>query len=124
MPAEIEIPFYFSMKGLASENPAFLSKQLSGPRGGGLAAMERGGKRPVEGAKLLRRLPSRPSPPLFADKKTNLPQGNSFSPNRRDCAAAFKPRILPDFAPPGDCEREGRGSEDCRQRCRFGHLRY
>lgn len=28
MPAEIEIPFYFSMKGLASENPAFLSKQL------------------------------------------------------------------------------------------------
>lgn len=29
MPAEIEIPFYFSMKGLASENPAFLSKQLS-----------------------------------------------------------------------------------------------
>lgn len=34
MPAEIEIPFYFSMKGLASENPAFLSKQLSGPRGG------------------------------------------------------------------------------------------
>lgn len=85
--------------------------------------MERGGKRPVEGAKFLRRLPSRPSP-LFADKKTNLPQGNSFSPNRRDCAAAFKPRILPDFAPPGDCEREGRGSEDCRKRCRFGHLRY
>lgn len=29
MPAEIEIPFYFSMKGLASEKPAFLSKQLS-----------------------------------------------------------------------------------------------
>ena len=28
MPAEIEIPFYFSMKGLASENPAFLSKLL------------------------------------------------------------------------------------------------
>ncbi len=28
MPAEIEIPFYFSMKGLASENPAFFSKQL------------------------------------------------------------------------------------------------
>lgn len=28
MPAEIEIPFYFSMKGLASEKPAFLSKQL------------------------------------------------------------------------------------------------
>lgn len=28
MPAEIEIPFYFSMKGLASENPAFLSKPL------------------------------------------------------------------------------------------------
>ena len=53
MPAEIEIPFYFSMKGLASENPAFLSKQLSGPRGG-LAAMERGGKRPAERAKLLR----------------------------------------------------------------------
>ena len=85
--------------------------------------MERGGKRPAERAKLLRRLPSRPSP-LFADKKTNLPQGNSFSPNRRDCAAAFKPRILPDFAPPGDCEREGRSSEDCRKRCRFGHLRY
>lgn len=54
MPAEIEIPFYFSMKGLASENPAFLSKQLSSPRGGGLAAMERGGKRPAERAKLLR----------------------------------------------------------------------
>lgn len=53
MPAEIEIPFYFSMKGLASENPAFLSKQLSSPRGG-LAAMERGGKRPAERAKLLR----------------------------------------------------------------------
>lgn len=53
MPAEIEIPFYFSMKGPASENPAFLSKQLSGPRGG-LAAMERGGKRPAERAKLLR----------------------------------------------------------------------
>ncbi len=41
MPAEIEIPFYFSMKGLASENPAFLSKQLSGPRGG-LAAIRTG----------------------------------------------------------------------------------
>lgn len=53
MPAEIEIPFYFAMKGLASENPAFLSKQLSSPRGG-LAAMERGGKRPAERAKLLR----------------------------------------------------------------------
>ena len=53
MPAEIEIPFYFSMKGLASENPAFLSKQLSSPRGG-LAAMERGGKRPAERARLLR----------------------------------------------------------------------
>lgn len=53
MPAEIEIPFYFSMKGLASENPAFLSKQLSSPRGG-LAAMERGGKHPAERAKLLR----------------------------------------------------------------------
>lgn len=34
MPAEIESFFYFSMKGLASENPAFLSKQLSSPRGG------------------------------------------------------------------------------------------
>lgn len=53
MPAEIEIPFYFSMKGLASENPAFLSKLLSSPWGG-LAAMERGGKRPAERAKLLR----------------------------------------------------------------------
>ena len=53
MPAEIEIPFYFSMKGLASEKPTFLSKQLSSPRGG-LAAMERGGKRPAERAKLLR----------------------------------------------------------------------
>lgn len=53
MPAEIEIPFYFSMKGLASENPAFLSKLLSSLRGG-LAAMERGGKRPAERAKLLR----------------------------------------------------------------------
>lgn len=30
------------------------SKQLSSPRGGGLAAMERGGKRPAERAKLLR----------------------------------------------------------------------
>ena len=28
MPAEIEIPFYFSMKGFASEKPVFLSKQL------------------------------------------------------------------------------------------------
>lgn len=53
MPAEIEFPFYFSMKVPASENPAFLSKQLSSPRGG-LAAMERGGKRPAERAKLLR----------------------------------------------------------------------
>lgn len=122
MPAEIESFFYLARKTSASENPAFLSKQLSSPRGG-LAAMERAGSAPAEGAKFLRRLPSRPSP-LFADKKTNLPQGNSFSPNRRDCAAAFKPRILPDFAPPGDCEREGRGSEDCRKRCRFGYLRY
>lgn len=121
MPAEIEIPFYFSMKGLASENPAFLSKQLSSPRGG-LAAMERAGSAPQREQSSCA-VAMRPSP-LFADKKTNLPQGNSFSPNRRDCAAAFKPRILPDFAPPGDCEREGRGSEDCRKRCRFGHLRY
>ncbi len=42
MPAEIEIPFYFAMKGLASENPAFLSKQLSSPRGGGLVAIRTG----------------------------------------------------------------------------------
>lgn len=42
MPAEIEIPFYFSMKGLASENPAFFSKLLSSPRGGGLVAIRTG----------------------------------------------------------------------------------
>lgn len=121
MPAEIEIPFYFSMKGLASEKPAFFSKQL---RSRGAACRHgKGREAPRREGKALARLPSRPSP-LFADKKTNLPQGNSFSPNRRDCAAAFKPRILPDFAPPGDCEREGRSSEDCRKRCRFGHLRY
>lgn len=53
MPAEIEIPFYFSMKGLASENPAFLSKQLSSPRGG-LGRHGKGRKRPAERAKLLR----------------------------------------------------------------------
>ena len=85
--------------------------------------MERGGKLPAERAKLLRGC-HRARPLCLPTKKTNLPQGNSFSPNRRDCAAAFKPRILPDFAPLGDCEREGRGSEDCRKRCRFGHLRY
>ena len=53
MPAEIESFFYLARKTSASENPAFLSKQLRSPRGG-LAAMERGGKRPAERAKLLR----------------------------------------------------------------------
>lgn len=52
MPAEIEIPFYFSMKGLASENPAFLSKQLSSR--GAACRHGKGGKRPAERAKLLR----------------------------------------------------------------------
>lgn len=49
MPAEIEIPFYFSMKGLASENPAFLSKQLSSPRGGGLPPWKGAGSAPQRG---------------------------------------------------------------------------
>ena len=90
MPAEIEIPFYFSMKGLASENPAFLSKQLSSR--GAACRHGKGRETPRREGKALARLPSRPSP-LFADKKTNLPQGNSFSPNRRDCA----PRSSPAF---------------------------
>ncbi len=34
MPAEIESFFYLARKTSASENPAFLSKQLSSPRGG------------------------------------------------------------------------------------------
>lgn len=48
MPAEIESFFYLARKTSASENPAFLSKQLRSPRGG-LAAMERAGNAPQRG---------------------------------------------------------------------------
>lgn len=48
MPAEIESFFYLARKTTASEKPAFLSKQLSSPRGG-LAAMERAGNAPQRG---------------------------------------------------------------------------
>lgn len=48
MPAEIESFFYLARKTTASEKPAFLSKQLSSPRGG-LAAMERAGSAPQRG---------------------------------------------------------------------------
>ena len=68
MPAEIEIPFYFSMKGFASEKPVFLSKQLSSPRGG-LAAMERGassaGRR---GGKILAAVAVAPIPSVCRQK--------------------------------------------------------
>ena len=91
MPAEIEIPFYFSMKGLASENPAFLSKQLSGPRGG-LAAMERGGKRPAERARLLRGC-HRARPLCFPTKKRISRREIRF----RRTAAIAPPRSSPAF---------------------------
>lgn len=48
MPAEIESFFYLARKTSASENPAFLSKQLRSPRGD-LAAMERAGNAPQRG---------------------------------------------------------------------------
>ena len=52
MPAEIESFFYLARKTSASENPAFLSKQLR--RCGAACRHGKGGKRPAERAKLLR----------------------------------------------------------------------
>lgn len=92
MPAEIEIPFYSSMKGLASENPAFLSKQLSSPRGG-LAAMERGGKRPRRGGKALAAVAIAPVPSVCRQKKRISRREIRF----RRTAAIAPPRSSPAF---------------------------
>lgn len=91
MPAEIEIPFYFSMKGLASENPAFLSKQLR--RCGAACRHGKGRETPRREGKALARLPSRPSP-LFADKKKRTSRREI---RFRRTAAIAPPRSSPAF---------------------------
>ena len=113
MPAEIESFFYLARKTSASENPAFLSKQLR--RCGAACRHGKGRETPRREGKALARLPSRPSP-LFADKKTNLPQGNSFAPPRSSpafyrilrrleiaSARAAAPKIAASVAGSGTC---------------------
>lgn len=92
MPAEIESFFYLARKTSASENPAFLSKQLSSPRGG-LAAMERGGKRPAERAKLLRGCRRARLPLCLPTKKRISRREIRF----RRTAAIAPPRSSPAF---------------------------
>ena len=66
MPAEIEIPFYFSMKGLASENPAFLSKQLSSR--GAACRHGKGREAPRRGGKILAAVAIAPVPSVCRQK--------------------------------------------------------
>ena len=76
MPAEIESFFYLARKTSASENPAFLSKQLR--RCGAACRHGKGRETPRREGKALARLPSRPSP-LFADKKNEPPMRGSLA---------------------------------------------
>lgn len=90
MPAEIESFFYLARKTSASENPAFLSKQLR--RCGAACRHGKGRETPRREGKALARLPSRPSP-LFADKKRISRREIRF----RRTAAIASPRSSPAF---------------------------
>lgn len=91
MPAEIEIPFYFSMKGFASENPAFLSKQLSSPRGG--LPPWKGREAPRRGGKILAAVAIAPVPSVCRQKKRISRREIRF----RRTAAIAPPRSSPAF---------------------------